>query len=109
MPKVNAVSEIEVDEISLVDRPANQHASVVLAKRAPQEETFVADNYFTEDGSAVDIDSLEPGAIVYDESGDAFRIEVDEPELATVGKSAFLEAPAADPVSKSIADSLRQE
>src|SRR6184192_815491 len=102
------VTDIEVDEISLVDRPANQHAAVVLAKRATQEDS-VADEYFNADGAAVDIAALQPGDVVYDANGGAYEIELeDEPELAGVGKSAFLE-PAADQASESIAKALQEE
>jgi hypothetical protein len=34
----NKLSDIVLDEVSLVDRPANQKASVVLFKRASEEE-----------------------------------------------------------------------
>jgi hypothetical protein len=110
MPQqVKVVTDVEVDEISLVDRPANQHAAVVLAKRATQEDS-VADEYFNADGAAVEIDALKPGDIVYDADGGAYEIELDdEPELATVGKSAFLSEHEVDPVSKSLTDALREE
>ena len=103
MPEqANWLSDIEIDEVSLVDRPANQHASVVLAKRAP-EETGV--DYFNENGEAVDIDALEAGEIVYDAEGHGFEITdedgdelVDERELELAGA-----------VGKSWADAVRED
>jgi hypothetical protein len=110
--EVKVVSDVEVDEISLVDRPANQHAAVVLAKRATQEDS-VADEYFNADGAPVDVESLKPGDVIYDAEGGAYEIELDdEPELATVGKSAFFDQAIADAdaaVSKSITDTLKEE
>lgn len=84
------LQDMEFDEISLVDRPANQHARVALAKRAPEEENV---DYFDEAGAAIeDIDDLEVGDIVFDGEGRQFQItEEDEApaerELETVGKS----------------------
>lgn len=84
---------MEIDEISLVDKGANQHAMVTIAKRAPEEETMP--EFYSEDGELLDLDSieLEEGDVVYDEDGNAyeFTTEEQEPEkeLAEVGKSAF--------------------
>lgn len=79
MPRtVKHVSDMEIDEISLVDRPANQHALVTIAKRAPEEETVP--EYFYEDGSAVDLDALEIGDVVFDADGNGFEYAEDETE-----------------------------
>lgn len=94
---VKRLYDLEIDEISLVDRPANQHGVVAIAKRA--EGTM---GIFDPDGNPVDEDSLEPGDKVYDEEGteyvyvenDADGSEEtedsyeDEREYASVGKSA---------------------
>lgn len=91
MTTANWLSDIEVDEVSLVDRPANQHARVAIAKRAPEETV----TFYTEQGEAVeDIDDLEAGTVVYSEDrSQAFVIEesdaegVEEQELELVGKA----------------------
>lgn len=91
------VTDMEFDEVSLVDRPANQHARIVLAKRAEQEDAM-ADEYFDANGDLVDIDSLEPGDVIQDAEGNLFEVEEqddDDRELAEVGKSAFF-APEPD-------------
>jgi hypothetical protein len=89
--KVNALLDMEFDEISLVDKGANQYARTVIAKRHGEEENTM-DEYFDSTGNPVEMDSLEPGEVVYDAQGDAFTLEVeeeaDERELATVGKNA---------------------
>lgn len=95
---VQHLSNIEVDEISLVDRPAVAGARIAIAKRAPQEET-VDDEYFNEQGDAVNPEQLELGDTVYDVEGNAFELTeaddddnemqelVDEREFESVGKS----------------------
>jgi hypothetical protein len=111
-PKVvKHLTDMEIDEISLVDRGANQHATVAIAKRAPEEERMP--ELYTEDGTLLDENSLEDGQIVYDQAGNAYQFtadleeepgdeeaeveadeeadtdteEVDEPELVGVGKA----------------------
>ena len=37
---VKEISDMEIDEISLVDRPANQHAKVVITKNFSEEEAM---------------------------------------------------------------------
>lgn len=39
--KVNKLTDLNIDEVSLVDRGANQHASLVISKRAESEEEEV--------------------------------------------------------------------
>lgn len=100
MPKpIKNVTDIEIDEISLVDKGANQHAMVTIAKRAPEEDLMP--ELYDESGAVVDQDALEDGDIVFDDEGQAYQFsekaEEDaedankdkEPEL--VGKSAFFE------------------
>jgi hypothetical protein len=71
---------LEIDEISLVDRPANQHGLVAIAKRdegAPMP-------LFDADGYEVDQDELEVGEYAYDEDGNQFAV-VDEHTAAELG------------------------
>lgn len=78
-PKVvKHLSNIEIDEISLVDRGANQHATVAIAKRAPEEENMP--ELFNEDGELLDENQLEDGQIVYDQEGTAYQFTADEVE-----------------------------
>lgn len=80
---VKELSDMEIDEISLVDRPANQHAKVVITKNytgdtytgASKEDT-VPDIY-DEDGDILDFNDVAEGDVVFDESGEAFVV-VDE-------------------------------
>lgn len=86
---VKELSDMEIDEISLVDRPANQHAKVVITKRASKEDT-VPDIY-NEDGDILDFNDVAEGDVVFDEAGEAFVV-VDESldsEFEEVGKNAF--------------------
>jgi hypothetical protein len=112
MPRqANWLSNIEVDEISLVDRPANQHARVAIAKRAPEETV----DYYNEKGEVVDVDALDVGDVVYDDTGSGFVIEDEddeeeapaEKELASVGKS--LAEQVREDLSKALGDVERDE
>lgn len=90
MPRVKELTNMEIDEISLVDRPANQHAKVVITKRDTQEET-VPEEIYNEDGELLDTDALNEGDVVFDEEGQAFVV-VDEEmseEFEEVGKGLF--------------------
>ena len=90
---VKRLFDLEIDEISLVDRSANQHADVAIAKRDEGNMTTLMDA----DGYAVDEAELEVGDFVYDaESGEEFEVvedtdENNEPD--EVGKSAPGEIP----------------
>jgi len=75
-PKVvKHLTDMEIDEISLVDRGANQHATVAIAKRAPEEESMP--ELYTEDGNLLDEDQLEDGQIVFDAEGTAYQFTAD--------------------------------
>lgn len=107
--KVRELRDLVIDEISLVDKGANQHATVTIAKRHGEEEEM--DQYYDDDGNVVDIDSLSHGDVVYDESGDAYQFEADdaverEPEAAGVAKA--FQRPE-EPQGGSLAESLRVE
>jgi hypothetical protein len=116
--RATAVRDAEYDEISTVDRPANQYGHIVIAKRASQEDA-VADNeaqkIFDQDGRELDWDALAIGDVIYAEDGSAFEVAEDDDEedraevreLATVGKSAFF-GPTTE-VSKSQLENIREE
>lgn len=78
MTKVKRLFDLEIDEISLVDRPANQHGLVAIAKR---DEEAMPD-IFGADGQPVDEDSLEHGDVVYDTAGNEY-VFVEEEEDGT--------------------------
>lgn len=68
--------DMEIDEVSLVDRPANQHAGIEIAKSASSFEEEVIDaetvgDLFYGDGTAVD-DTIADGDYVYDGDGDEY-------------------------------------
>jgi len=85
---VKRLFDLEIDEISLVDRSANQHADVAIAKRDEGNMPTLMDA----DGYAVDEAELEVGDFVYDaESGEEFEVVEDtdeDTEPDEVGKSA---------------------
>lgn len=71
------LSDIEIDEISLVDRGANQHAAVTIAKRAPEEDNMP--EFYSEDGELLPEDTvLDEGDVVYDESGQAYEFVLED-------------------------------
>lgn len=105
------LSDMEIDEISLVDKGANQYAMVTIAKRAPEEDAMPEEfDLFTENGEPITQDSLSDGDIVYDADGNAYQYTEEaveeEQELATVGKSAFFEE---KPVESDFAKSVMEE
>jgi hypothetical protein len=91
-PVRNKLFDLEIDEVSVVDRPANQHGLIAFAKaqrasagsqfakstglgEAPNpQEDFMPDNdgVYDSDGIAVDINELELGDLVYDEAGNEY-------------------------------------
>jgi len=95
--RVKELTNIEIDEISLVDVPANQHARVAIAKRASEED--IVPEIYNENGELLDANLLEPGDTVYDVDGNPFEVVLedggddevaeyeDERELVGVGKS----------------------
>lgn len=113
MPKPAArLRDMEIDEVSVVDKGAAADALIAIAKRATQEVDMPSYTY--EDGTPVTEDKLAEGDIVFDEAGNAFEyvledeaveddpVETDpvvEPELESVGKSAF----------SSFTDEIREE
>jgi hypothetical protein len=97
--KVKELSNIEIDEISLVDRPANQHARVSIAKRATEED--IVPEIYNENGEVLDAELLEPGDTVFDEDGNAYEVVLEDADDANEY--------ADEPVGKSFADDIREE
>jgi hypothetical protein len=99
MPRrIQNLTDMEIDEISTVDKAANQLSRFVIAKRAPEEDEMP--QIYNEEGQPLDEDALEHGDIVYDDDGNAYQFveeeleDDDTQEMAAVGKSAFFERPA---------------
>ena len=93
----NRLHDMTIDEVSLVDRAANQLANIAFSKAANQEDDMPEQlELFDEDGFPVDTDSLDINDVVYDMDGnpgvivpdDEFEDEYDE-DLEPVGKAGF--------------------
>jgi hypothetical protein len=100
---------MEIDEISLVDKGANQHAMITIAKRAPEEEEMPEFDIYSENGELLSEDNLNDGDIVYDAEGNAYEFtteEEEEREAEPVGKSAFFSEQATGGFAKSVMDEL---
>ena len=118
--KVREIQDLVIDEISLVDKGANQHATVTIAKSADGEKENYMDIY-DELGNPLDPDALEIGDVVYDAEGDAYEIQADddtedevenepERELAVAKSSPFSRREQQrEPVAKGFAQGLREE
>src|SRR5678816_1853065 len=122
MPRIrNNLTDMDIDEISTVDKAANQYSRFVIAKRAPEEEEMP--QLYTQEGSPLDENQLEFGDIVFDEAGQAYEwVEQDGEsededeeeqakvkETATVGKSAFFDqqpAPKAGSFTSTVMEEL---
>jgi len=74
--KVREIQDLVIDEISLVDKGANQHATVTIAKSADGEKENYMDVY-DELGNPLDPDALDIGDVVFDADGDAYEIQAD--------------------------------
>jgi len=130
MPRYR-LSDMDFDEVSTVDKPANQYSRIVLAKRL-QEDGMPPEYDYEEpeaifdpaNGEPVDPASLDPEDLVADAEGylwhhdgerlvpvwqDEIEYE-DEREPEPVGKSAFLEnaGRGPDPAQK-VLEGLRDE
>jgi len=90
---------MEYDEVSTVGKGANADSLIVIAKRAPEEEEMPEMDIYNEEGDLLDVDALENGQVVFDAEGNAYEytedeeVEAEQPEMAGVGKSAFLDGP----------------
>lgn len=99
MPRpIRNLTDMEIDEISTVDKAANQYSRFVIAKRAPEEDEMP--ELYNEEGQLLDENALEDGDIVYDDQGNAYQFSLeeegemedeDERQPVGVGKSAFFE------------------
>jgi hypothetical protein len=115
MPRpIRNLTDMEIDEISTVDKAANQYSRFVIAKRAPEEDEMP--ELYNEEGQLLNEDALEDGDIVYDGEGNAYQFSLedeeemqDEPELAGVGKSAFFEEQAPPAQTGSFTASVLEE
>jgi hypothetical protein len=103
MRRVKTLTDIEIDEVSLVDKPANQFAKVAIAKRDTDSEETVSD-LFDENGDTLDMESIQFGDVVYDDEGNAFEVVPDEVQAETFEREEELE-----PVGKSLADAIRED
>lgn len=65
---VRKLSNLEIDEVSLVDRPANQHGLVAIAKSYQEDNMAV----FDANGDEVFEEELSSGDLVYDEQGNEY-------------------------------------
>lgn len=85
MPK--QITDLEIDEVSLVAKGANQHAKVTIAKSAKGNDTMA--ELFDQDGSPVDEDSLQHGQIVFSDEGEPFVYEEEGEEPIDVDQLAL--------------------
>lgn len=92
---VNKLMDLDIDEVSLVDRGANQHSLVAFSKSLATEadtnleESMSADvAVFSETGEEVDVEALEHGDTVFDADGNEYVFVADEAaeDDAEVGK-----------------------
>lgn len=86
---VKQLFDLEIDEVSVVDRPANQHGLITFAKSAGlaeagyQEDTVGDDEIYDVDGAEVDPDVLEHGDVVYDSEGNEYVFVEDDADEQT--------------------------
>jgi hypothetical protein len=119
MPRpVRNLTDMEIDEISTVDKAANQYSRFVIAKRAPEEEEMP--QLYNQEGQPLDEDQLEFGDIVFDDEGQAYEFVEDDGaednedqdagqqqlEMAEVGKSAFFQPPQSGSFSAAVMEEL---
>jgi hypothetical protein len=73
VPKpVQRVSDMDIDEVSLVDRAACPQAAIVFSKRADQEDSMP--EYTGPDGQPLDLSEFEEGTILEDSEGNQFEV-----------------------------------
>lgn len=66
--QVNRLLGLEIDEVSSVDRPANQHGLVAFTKR--DEGQSMGTGLYDENGTEFADNELEAGMVAFDENGD---------------------------------------
>lgn len=119
---VKKLFDLEIDEVSVVDRSANQHSLIAFAKSAnagedsTSVEDFMPEEIFDEAGNPVDFETLEHGDVVFDADGVAYdwiafddapaELAEDEKVLAGVGKS--LGDTVLEELSKAVTDADRE-
>jgi hypothetical protein len=94
MSRVRKLTDIEIDEVSVVDRPANQHGLIAFSKSVQgegfdyEEGTMPpdADVIYDVEGDEVDPGLLEHGDVVYDQSGNEY-VFVEDDDDEEVGKA----------------------
>lgn len=101
MPHYRNVRDMDLDEVSVVDRPANQHAAILITKRADDEESDVPETNQVEE---VGIDDLQVGDVVLDQ--DDNPVEVTEELLADLYADAGVREPELVGKSASLVDSV---
>lgn len=73
---VKKLFDLEIDEVSVVDRAANQHSLIAFSKSAGGASTLedsMSDLAITDDeGVEVDVNDLEHGDVVYDDAGNEY-------------------------------------
>lgn len=113
---ISALFDLEIDEVSVVDRGANQHSLIAFSKSltneadTPEESMSETIAVFSETGDPVDVDSLKDGDVVFDAEGNAYEYEVEaevEVDAETVGKS--LSDSILEEFSKAVTDRDREQ
>jgi hypothetical protein len=91
---VKRLFDIEIDEVSVVDRPANQHGLIAFAKNDSSDEleTGVPEELYDETGEEIPVEVLEHGDIVFDAEGNEFVYVEDDEDDDDVEKAIALEA-----------------
>lgn len=72
---VKKLFDIEIDEVSVVDRAANQHSLIAFSKAVGDdqlEESMPDLAIYDETDEQVDVDDLQHGDVVYDEQGNEY-------------------------------------
>lgn len=117
MATISKLQGMKIDEVSLVRRPANQHAAIVFSK-ADEGDDMPPGTIYTESGEEVSIDDLELGTLVEGEDGEIYEVveddsvaEVEESdsedrEPALVGKS---DEDYAEMISKAYSEAVTEE
>jgi len=114
--RANRLSHLEIDEVSTVDVDANGYAKFSFSKAGEgpqiQEDSMPEQTFYDDDGDPVDVEDLEQGDVVRDESGAEFVFVEDEIDehadasgYASVGKAlgaraAFIERGAANAAAR---------
>ena len=94
---VKKLFDIEIDEVSVVDRPANQHGLITFSKSAGageglmihKEDSMPENEIFDADGTPVEVDELEHGDVVYDADGAEYVFVEDEEDDVEKGWAEF--------------------